>query len=511
MSLIPAEQIIKPLYFIKQEYRDNVIIDKSMIDGVKIRSIDDYLLNFPNSKKLVYEYMKKTPQPVELSYLHKLFGNQINNNWYRLKAIETDETAKRCVEKLIKDPYTWKYGQNAIHSTIFDSKYLLIKDKRLIAKECIDVYMTSQPTHYVSHKLSLRSFNTASTHNEYFIKRLELTRQFFENVILKDVELSNTLHVNYMYDCIEIYDEVTKMTFAYYMRPNMDNFMLMIYPHGQGTRKTYTQNPRSVISMMMRYPELYQLNKNVEAKQSKIIDYHNSLAELKREYADTYNQMVAAFEQILEDYKAQDNYLDVLRLGMIAVHNKAVESSWFSLSGPNDRIRLWKSTYFQKNNSSTENVEDWLRITQQPQTFKGRSLKETAEFLLDNGVMQIFYTPKEPALTEYLLLSQGKINHRHIMLFLMSSVESGLDLIKPYLDIQDSVKIEYEHRIETGEHEEHKSQSDPNINPDELYSRLEFEYKKKWPQQFEINRKQMIKNLLLASNQFLKKNKALLK
>lgn len=510
MNLEFDEQKIAPLYFIKQIYRDKVIIDKSILDGVKIRSVDDYLLNFASAKKLIYEYMKKTQQPVKISYLHKLFGNQERLDWHASKLIESDEIAKICVKKLIQDSYTWKYGQNLVHSTIFDAKYLLIKDYRLIAKECVDVYMTSQPTHYVSHKLGLRRFTDASKNNEYFMKRLEITKKFYETTILKGVELSNTLHVNYMFDCIEIYDEVTKMTFAYFLRQNMDNFIVLLYPHNSGTRKRFTIEPRSIIAMMMRYPELYKLNKNVEENQATILAYHQKLFDLKIEYNSTVKQCIAGFEQILKDYSTKTNYMDVERLGIVFVHTKAVETAWLALTGTHDRLRLWKSTYYQKNDRSTEISQDWVRTTQQPQSYRGRKHSETAELLFDMGAMQVFYTPNEPELTEYFLLSQGKINHRHIMMFLMSSVKSGLDILKPYLDVMNDIKTEYERRIESHEHEEHVLANDPNINPEQFYSRLEFDYKKRWPQQFAINRTEMIKQLLISSNNFKKQHQQLL-
>lgn len=500
------------LYYIPNEFRRNIIVDRKSIDGVKVRTIDEYLLNFPESKKLVYEYIKKVDEPVKLSYVHKLFANQSTElHWYNRKSIQNDPIAKRVVEKLVYDAWTWKYGVRTVQNVIFDAKYLLVEDKRLIAKKCVDIYMQAQSTHVLSHKTTLRSFEHREKHNKYFEFRQRITKTFFEKTILKDVVFPNTIHMNYMYDFIELYDETSKMTLRCTLRESMDNDIRLIFPNSKGSRRKYTTNPRSIMSFARKYPDVNRMIDNIDMNSNEIINYHQTLRQLKIEYSSTYKQCVASLRHILEEYKEQTNYLDVHRLGMVFVHPHAVETTWFKFSGTTNRLSFYKSTYYAKNDKTTEDENDWLRHTTRTQTEKGfETTEQVAEYLIDLGFMNIFYTKREPIMTEYFLLAQGFIDHRYTMMFLMSTVCEGQFILEPYLEKENELKQDYEYLAVSEETTINRQPSDPDLNTEELFSRLEIEYQRNWPQEFHFTRKKRIKDLRKSSASFKRKNRKIL-
>ncbi|BBI90510.1 hypothetical protein HYO65_gp118 [Tenacibaculum phage PTm1] len=501
------------LYYIQQRHRDKAIMDISSIDGLEIRTLDEYLMRFPICKKLVYEYLKKTPVSVNISYLHNLFKNQESFDWYLSEAIQNDSVAKRVVDKIVYDPYTWDYGIRDIQNTIFDSKYLLLDIHRKRAKKCVDIYLRAQATHYSAHITKLRGFDTKQRHDEFFKKRMDITRDMFENYILKDVDLPENLYVNYMFDFIEIYDSKTRITFRHTIKYDMDNDIKLIYHlnlKGQkdsdgmvraNPTKKSTTKVRDVLKFIRRYPAIFKMLDNIDNYGNRILKYHLDLKQLKKDYESTYEQAVASLTSILEEFKGDVGYLNKYYLGMLFVHPNSVEANWFRI-GNNDSLTLVKKTYYQGKDDATDNIKDWIPSFIRTQNYKCKSLDDMARYLIDLGFMNVYYLDREPEMNEYFLLSMGKIDHRYTMLFLMSTCKEGTRILEPYLNNRSQKRVikDYESMLTTNSPVPYIKPNDEDLNKGKFMSRIEYEYKQHWQHDFKLNRNRnltLIKKLML--------------
>ena len=500
------------LYYIENSLRERLLLDCQKLEGIVIRSIDEYLLYFPTTKKLVYEYLKKTTEPVKLSYLHNLFVDQSYNKWTESIEIQSDPIAKRVVEKLVYDPYTWKYGIRDFQHITFDSKYLLLNDSRLEARKCVDYFYSCGNTHQISQHTTLRGFKTKHIHDEYFSKRHEITKNFFENVILKDVHFQNTAKVNYMFDFVEVYDEISGMTFRHDVKMDMDNSMKLIFKSKDSNRKKSTAKHSSLFKFGRRHPAFWTMIDNISERSNEILAYHNSLLDLKKSYESTVKQSILTIKTILEDFAEQRNYLDFSKLGMIMVHPNSVESNWFRMNKDSKRFSLYKSTYYPNSKRSTEDDKDWSRITTRSQSYNLRtdSYEKIAEYLFDLGMMNVFYWNAEPEITEYYLLSQGKLDHRYSMLFCMSPLKQSLLVAEDYLNFQKEIKVRYENSINAGIELDHTLPQDKNQNKEEFKSYIEYFYSKKWPYVFANERKNVKKSMTKNINKIVRANKEIL-
>lgn len=503
-------------YYIPDHLRTRLILDVNRIDGNPIRSLDEYLLSFPISRKLIYEYLKYTDKPVRISYLHSIFNDQSNDLWFERPEIKKDPVAVKVVTKCVYDQWTWKYGVREIMNTIFDAKYLLLQASRLRAHKATDLYMTCGKTHRIQDLTSLRNPAIQKTHDQYLIDRREVTKNFFENIVLKDTNFGLEVKINYMYDFIEIYNERSKMTFRHELNQNMRNNYMLVYPSGYKlTKKRTTYNNFELMKFVRKNPEIFKVIDNIQDNLPEIFEYHRELYALRKKYDSTFRQMKATFEAILKDFMSKENCLDVKKLGVISVHPGTVETNWITINPNNFRYTMTKSTYYCKDDEYSDNVDKgWQRITTRALTYTpptGNNISALAEHLINLGAMNIYHWLKEPKLNEFLLLAKGKLDHRQQMLFCQTPVLVGIRALDTYnerfTEVQLSAKSHSEGKI-IPKHEKPETLNTLTSLSPRCYTELY--YRNNWPLEYKKSHKIRVETTETVLTEFKTKYKDLL-
>ena len=436
------------LYEIKQELRDLVIIDINIIDDIEFVSFDEYLFRFPQQKKLVYAYLKECTEPIELSKLHKKFKWFGNLEWLLQNPVhqyeqEFDKKYAKVVNKYVRNPYTWVSSMINVQPYLFDAKYLLIGQYQDIAEKCAWAYFNTQSMQYPGIYNEVRTLDGLQQHNDWFIERLSIEKEFFDN-ILSFMTFSSSLRVKSYYKYIEVYDDASTLTMQFELTAT-EIITRVIFPKGSKNRGR-KGSTSLVMKLFSNYRELFQLWGRLSAAYDTITTYLGRLDALNIERSNTYNRLFITTKQVLTDFMMKDSgtYMDDEHyLNLYSVTNGSVERWTISFSKKCKNVRLHRKIKF---------LNDKLNRTDEIQFSSynlGHDIDKISHFLLMSGFINIGHVKARHNFYDYELLATGK-SDTFALQFLKLPQLLASNVFAKYVACQDILSSEVEHLISSG-------------------------------------------------------------
>lgn len=436
---------MKHLYNLPQELRQKANIDVEKIDGYDIKCLDDYLLYFPMSRVIVYNYLKyaDTSTSVKISWLHKVFGTDIGS-WssceWRQSLLQTDKAYKKTIDKNVLDDYSWSTGSAIFAAMHFDNKRLNIPEIRTSACKLTEKVIDETIKHWSCDLTDLQN-PSSYKYNSYQKERLTLLDNFWQD-LLGFLDMSN-VDYTYFFDRIEFiidqkytlriillygkYIRIDVMSNTGHLQLNDQNLVLVKY---------ISKNP--IISTIIE---------RLEDNFDKTRKFRDDMIQLEETYKSEFDQYRIIMNSVLSDLKSEHSksYFDSRRIKFLAINDHAI-TTYIIYFRPNGKPQYKRSTYLIDRDSGeiTKSFENHMNTS-----FYVTDINELSDNLLRSGFVNVYAESDNINMFDYVELLTGCTDLFHKMFFRytysdLSAVSEQYfdtyqdDIIKCYLNDQHS-------------------------------------------------------------------------
>lgn len=430
------------LYEIPDDIRNNIIMDITNIDGASFRNLDEYLSRFFERKKLVYAYAKYLKTPEKISNIHKLFDfSDLIERFYTEEFNELRKNNKefdKVLNKYIRDPYTWQTSHIYFQSILFDSKYLKIKKFHEIAKLGKDMFYSAQQTHHISNISGLRYYKKIIEHNEFFIERFHLIKNFWEN-ILKQYNIPEYIKISYSQKRIEFYNSTNGETYNFSINNKLKLNFNIIFTKKHSSKKSKLNSFSDTYDKFKKEPFLDSIYFHIKNNIMDFLELNKSINYLKEKHNKVYRAAITTFKEALLDYKNENGaaFTDFKEFYGVSVNPGTVEVMKIKFHPAKSRsIHVNKITYFV----------DGTQYEHRPVYVSIGQFNEIAEHLFDQGFIDL--KPIEPTnLGDYFLLAQNKIQLWTSYFMKLTAMEA-LEFIQDYINEIENIAILYSRHLD---------------------------------------------------------------
>lgn len=446
---------------------DNVR-SKVILDIEEYQSIDHYLFKNPYLKRLVYSYLKESPEQIELSKLDELFSKTIDLSYYdsdeHFVRMANNQLYRKMYNSYIINPNSWVHGSMQAQSYFFDAKNLLKGEYQEKISKVVDLAIRSISMHY---SVSAAGIHQTPKHQEFyqqwFDKKKSIEDDFFnkmfEENILDDKEMYK---VQRYHNIIEIYDTQTTLTLQFNIQAYTNTVLKVLMPKvsnrsTKDKRNTLVTKFLAKCNYAMKIYQWLISGENITF----INDYLTSLEKLQE--VPQFKVLHSITRQFLEDIKnkEQSTYIGSEWISLQMCHKNVVERNVIHFSSKTSLLRIYRKVrYIENENSKPISDEYELRPYSIP-----KNLDRSAKMLLNHGLITFSTNADKLNQKTFEDLSSGKI-HTDAKLFMrLPIIDSSYifnqanDKVEKFnQEIEDSLEkgliVEYPNtRIETKKHD----------------------------------------------------------
>lgn len=435
------------IYELKHDVESKVIIDIEELSGIDFYgNFHLYLYKFGKIKVLVYDYLKRIDEPINLSELHNLFIGFTDPDYFATSThtdlLESNEHYAATFEKYVHrvGEYLWFEGPMRYNSYIFDAKYLLLGGYQYYAAKGLK-FAKAAFTHHAGAESFTRSISNkpaAFEMRKLFEDKSEIERAYFNTVLTTfNAQKPDFLHAYGYANIIEIYDTTSELMLKVTL--NRDNFneYEIVFP----TKKKSKGRKASIdlaFNFIVKHKNVSSLLNYLmlDTIRAKTNDYLNKLTELKsrKSYEIYINSMSAVLNDMIS--RNPSTYVKYPRLTGIFVRDGIVEQNAVNMSAARSFLRIGRNINYK-----------FVRDQVQLKSFyvKGE-VHEIANQLFYLDCINIVDKKTPHDMTEYELIADNKLAKSKMMF--REPVKNILDeLFAEYEAVQASLESELEHAV----------------------------------------------------------------
>lgn len=403
---------MQTIYNVDQTIKDKLLIDTPHVLGKVIKSFDEYCMYFPLSRQLFYKHLKHSTEQVPLSYLHKRYYDECGKFWkYHADEIaENVTTYARVVNANVRDDYSWKTYGAWLAAVYFDKTKLQYHRVAQAASRVFhDCYMSSYKHWTVPHtRLHATRDNIT---NNYHLERMQLTKDIFENIVLKGVKQHKDLSITYAYDRVECttHDNYT-IRIIIGAFDLMKAFIDVAVLHDQGQVSIESRKTLILAKVCSRYPAIGKIIENLEQNATKVLKYIQQIRDLAKKHEYFARQQQLTLRTILHELRSKSDTSSFTssRLTFVMLNPNSLQTLRVHYN-KRRRLQYLKTTYLFDKGKYTKVIESHLRTS-----FVERGVDKLAEHLMCSGFVNI-HENKVPIEDYEHYLTGESLNIGHIV------------------------------------------------------------------------------------------------
>lgn len=392
---------VNPLYNIRKEIRDKVIIDVNEIEGETITTLDDYLLKIYRHRRSCYQYVRDINRTIKLSELHEILCAEPGTELYD-RLVKNDEAYKVIQYYAVRRKFYEKY-QMHIDMLFFDNKHLMIPTIHAKAAETIMLNARHLFKHWRTafEQKRLYSVKTRTWRIQKEVK--EESTKFFSS-LMKDIEFDSNLTIFHLHRQIYFMDNKLQLGVVIAFSRGGTYTIRPVVASGNNIRSKFSETI-IVPKLMSRYSCLCKFILNLESKPLEIARYFGRLTEIQEKYSTEWNTMIATTYEMLNDFKNKnpESFISQNSIHLVSEFNNLVFVRKVSYKKHyNADLKVYKLV---------DGKQVLIMHLDSSAMYKTSTLKKAEHFLLD-GFLNFYSREKDVDLESFFEVSNNAENFR---------------------------------------------------------------------------------------------------